>query len=117
LDALNDRTETGLKRSKAPVASQIAKIVRCPHSHGSEQRGDPMSDNSHPPLKLLLVRDDLIRYGIDKSNTTLLRWESLGRFPRRLRMAGTSVCWLSSEIDAWLAERAKERETHVYAEY
>jgi predicted DNA-binding transcriptional regulator AlpA len=66
--------------------------------------------------KLLLSRTDLKCLGIWQNNQTLLRWESRGRFPRRLRIAGTSVCWLASEIDAWLDERARERARHVYAD-
>jgi prophage regulatory protein len=66
--------------------------------------------------KVLLSRDDLQRLGIVKSNTTLLRWEMLGRFPRRLKPGGTSVCWLASEINSWLEDRAADRSKHVYAD-
>ena len=67
--------------------------------------------------KLLLTYKDLQELGIKASNTTLLRWERLGRFPRRLRLAGTTVCWLSDEIQSWLKDRADERALHVYTEY
>jgi predicted DNA-binding transcriptional regulator AlpA len=67
--------------------------------------------------KLLLTRADLRELGIPGTNTTLLRREADGRFPRRIRIAGTTVCWLASEVDVWLAERAAERDEHVYAEY
>ncbi|EAR49951.1 hypothetical protein OG2516_17478 [Oceanicola granulosus HTCC2516] len=67
--------------------------------------------------KTLATRDDLKRLGIQASNTTLLRWEARGRFPRRVRLAGTSVAWLSSELEDWLAERAAERSRTHYAEY
>jgi prophage regulatory protein len=70
----------------------------------------PLSD------KVLLSRNDLKQLGINKSNTTFLRWEKLGRFPRRLKLAGTSVCWLASEINSWLEDRAAERSRHVYAD-
>ena len=70
----------------------------------------PISD------KVLLSRDDLKRLGVDKSNTTLLRWEMLGRFPRRVKPGGTSVCWRASEIKAWLEELIAERSKHVYAD-
>jgi predicted DNA-binding transcriptional regulator AlpA len=71
-----------------------------------------------PPLQpLVYLPEDLRALGIKKSNTTLLRWEALGRFPRRLRFAGTSIGWMTSEIDAWLKERAEERARHFYAEY
>jgi predicted DNA-binding transcriptional regulator AlpA len=67
--------------------------------------------------KTLAVREDLKRLGINVSNTTLLRWEARGRFPRRIRMAGTSVAWFLSEIEEWLVARAAERARTNYAEY
>jgi len=67
--------------------------------------------------KTLATRDDLKRLGIVVCNTTLLRWEARGRFPRRIRLAGTSVAWFHSEIEDWLAERAAERAHTHYADY
>lgn len=67
--------------------------------------------------KTLAMRDDLKRLGIKVSNTTLLRWEARGRFPRRIRMAGTSVAWFVCEVDEWLVERAAERARTRYTEY
>lgn len=66
--------------------------------------------------KTLATRSDLKRLGINVSNTTLLRWEARGRFPRRIRMAGTSVAWFLSEIEDWLTERADERTRTHYAD-
>ncbi|MBO6676586.1 MAG: AlpA family phage regulatory protein [Rhizobiales bacterium] len=66
--------------------------------------------------QLVLNRADLKRLGIRVSNSSLLRWEHAGRFPLRLRMAGTSVAWLKSEVDAWLSDRATERVNHHYAD-
>ena len=70
-------------------------------------------DNS----KVLLTRSDLKALGIPVSNSSLLRWEQAGRFPRRIRMAGTSVAWLKAEIDAWFEARAEERKRHVYPDF
>ncbi|SPH20331.1 hypothetical protein ASD8599_01067 [Ascidiaceihabitans donghaensis] len=67
--------------------------------------------------KALATRADLKRLGIIVSNSTLLRWEARGRFPRRVRLAGTSVAWLLNEIEQWLAERAEERSRTHYAEF
>jgi len=67
--------------------------------------------------KTLATRNDLRCMGIKVSNATLLRWEARGRFPRRIRMAGTSVAWFMSEIEDWLAERDAERSRTHYAEY
>ncbi|MDF1735106.1 MAG: AlpA family phage regulatory protein [Minwuia sp.] len=67
--------------------------------------------------KTLATRTDLKCLGINVSNTTLLRWEARGRFPRRIRMGGTSVAWFLPEIEDWLAERASERARTHYADY
>jgi len=67
--------------------------------------------------KTLATRDDLKRMGIHVSNTSLLRWEKQGRFPRRIRMAGTTVAWFVSDLEDWFAERAAERTRTHYAEY
>lgn len=67
--------------------------------------------------KTLATRADLKRLGITVSNTTLLRWEARGRFPRRARPGGTTVAWFMSEIEDWLAERADERARTHYAEF
>src|SRR5690349_20766347 len=46
-----------------------------------------------PPIvqPLIYLPEDLRALGIKKSNTNLLRWEALKRFPRRMRLGGTSV--------------------------
>lgn len=69
-----------------------------------------------PDTPIFLTKADLERLGIFRSNTTLLRWEFAGRFPRRVRLGPTSVCWLRHEVMSWCAERAAERATHVYAD-
>lgn len=66
--------------------------------------------------QIVLNRQDLSKLGIRVSNSSLLRWEHSGRFPRRIRMAGTSVAWIKSEIDAWLEQRASERAGWHYAD-
>ena len=70
-----------------------------------------------PRQQALANRADLARLGIKVSNSTLLRWEAAGRFPRRIRMAGTSVAWLLTEVEQWVADRAEERSRHVYADF
>lgn len=71
----------------------------------------------YAPNKRLATRADLKRMGITLSNTTLLRLEARGRFPRRVRIGGTSVAWLMSELNDWLSERADERARTHYADY
>ena len=72
--------------------------------------------SSNDKERMILVREDLRSIGIGVSNSTLLRWEHAGRFPRRIRMANTRVAWLRSEIDCWLEERAAERARAHYAD-
>jgi prophage regulatory protein len=65
---------------------------------------------------LIYSRDDLKRLGIRVSNSSLLRWEATGRFPRRIRLGGTSVAWLAEEVASWLSECAAARARTVYAD-
>lgn len=60
--------------------------------------------------KLLLTRDDLPRLGLNYSNSTLLRWEREGRFPKRVRIGGHSVAWFVSEIHDFVDSLAQARE-------
>lgn len=64
-----------------------------------------------PSTKILLTRCDLARLGINLSNTTMLRLEAAGRFPKRLRLAEYSVAWLADEVFAHVAALATARET------
>ena len=66
--------------------------------------------------KLLLSRSDLKQLGVMVSNCSLLRWEAQGRFPRRIRMAGTTVAWASDEVLDWYRNRLNERTQHHYAD-
>lgn len=60
--------------------------------------------------KIVLVRNDLRRLGINISNSTMLRLEESGRFPKRIRIGAQSVAWLASEVFAHLEALANERE-------
>jgi prophage regulatory protein len=48
--------------------------------------------------------------GIPWSDMHLGRLEKRGEFPRRVRLGANTVGWLESEIDAFLAAKAAERE-------
>lgn len=76
-----------------------------------------MDNRSNYPIeKVILTRADLKALGIWQSNTTLLRHELAGRFPKRLRIGGTAVCWDRAEISAWIDARRAERAHHHYAD-
>ena len=81
-----------------------------------QEKPRPVS-RSEIPGKRLATRDDLKRYGINVSNQTLLRWEARGRFPRRVKIGGTTCAWIVSELDDWFQERAEERSSTFYADY
>jgi predicted DNA-binding transcriptional regulator AlpA len=64
----------------------------------------------------ILVRADLRSLGIDVSDTTLLRWEFGGRFPRRIKLGGTRVAWLAHEVLQWINDVSAKRATTHYAD-
>ena len=66
--------------------------------------------------KVLLCRADLQSMGIKLSNSSLLRAESRGAFPRRIRISAATVCWDRAEVAFWLEARKAERATWHYAE-
>lgn len=43
---------------------------------------------------------------LNRSKRTLQRWERLGLGPRSFRM-GKAVCYLQTDVDAWLAKLAE----------
>lgn len=60
--------------------------------------------------RLLYTRKHLIRLGINLSNSTMLRLEAAGKFPKRVRIGAHSVAWLASEIHAHIDALAALRE-------
>ena len=73
-----------------------------------------MSSSEH---QIFLSRADLKALGITVSNSSLLRWEAAGRFPRRVRLAGTTVAWPYRDVMTWCEERIAERGRFTYAEF
>jgi prophage regulatory protein len=61
---------------------------------------------------IIYDRSDLRRRGIKLSNSTLLRLESAGRFPKRVRVGDHSVAWIATEIDGHIAHLAQAREVN-----
>lgn len=66
--------------------------------------------------KILLSRTDLKNLGIFQSNSSLIRAEIRGTFPKRLRLSSGLVCWVRSEIHDWIEARKAERDEHVYSD-
>ena len=57
----------------------------------------------------IITKPLLPEKGITYCNYYLLRLESEGRFPKRIRLSERKVGWYEHEIDAWIAARAAER--------
>jgi len=66
--------------------------------------------------KILLSRDDLKELGIWQSNSTLIRLEQAGRFPKRIRLSGACVCWDRDEVLGFIEARKAERASWSYAD-
>ena len=69
-----------------------------------------------PQPTVLLSRSDLKNLGIKLSNSSLLRAEARGAFPRRLRLSPATVCWDRTEVAEWLECRKAERADWHYAD-
>lgn len=62
------------------------------------------------PQEDRFMREPEVRRLTGLSRTTRWRMERRGNFPHRRSLSANAVGWLSSEIQAWMAERAM---THV----
>jgi predicted DNA-binding transcriptional regulator AlpA len=60
--------------------------------------------------KIVINREDLNRLGIAMSNSTLIRLEAKGQFPKRIRFGAHSVAWIAEEVHAHIASLAAARE-------
>jgi predicted DNA-binding transcriptional regulator AlpA len=59
--------------------------------------------------RVLYTRVDLRRLGIRISNSTLLRLEAAGKWPKRVHIGDHSVAWLRDEVDAHISALADQR--------
>jgi predicted DNA-binding transcriptional regulator AlpA len=59
--------------------------------------------------RLLLSRADLKKLGVTYSNAHLLRLETSGRFPARIRLSAGRVVWLYCEVLTLIEQRAAAR--------
>ena len=58
----------------------------------------------------LFDRGDLQRRGIKLANSTLLRLEAAGAFPKRVRIGGQKVAWIAQEVEEYVHALADARE-------
>ncbi len=61
-------------------------------------------------MKVLSYKDLGPRKGICWTRQHIDREEKEGRFPQRVRLGGNTIAWVDEELDAWLAQRAAERQ-------
>ena len=66
--------------------------------------------NRDKPNKRLIGLDEVIDK-VPVTRQTLFNWERNGKFPKRISLNGDSsrVCWLESEVDEWIDQRAAAR--------
>ncbi len=60
-------------------------------------------------FKERVIRKPELLAMVGLSDPTIWRLEKAGKFPRRLRLGGSSCGWLESEIIKWLESKAAER--------
>ncbi len=66
-----------------------------------------MENNKHKIN--LLTRADLLRRGINYSNTNLIEMEKLGLFPKRIMISAQRVAWLEHEVDSFIDDLISKR--------
>jgi hypothetical protein len=59
---------------------------------------------------------DLKARGIVSNRVTLHRWTLQHGFPRHVQLGPNSVAWIRGEIEAWLENRAAERDVKFIAD-
>jgi prophage regulatory protein len=56
-----------------------------------------------------IIRKPELFNKIGLSDASVWRMEKKGTFPKRISLGGNSCGWLSTEIEAWLADKALNR--------
>ena len=59
---------------------------------------------------MCILREKQVTEITKLSRMTIWRMEKRGDFPARFRISKNAVGWLQSEIDAWLEEKAAQRQ-------
>ncbi len=62
------------------------------------------------PAQSIIVRPNDITAIIGLSRRQADRLEAAGAFPRKVRLGENSAGWLMTEVSAWVAQRAAERD-------
>jgi prophage regulatory protein len=60
--------------------------------------------NQHQATPRFIRLDEVAsRLGLGKS--TVLSWESLGKFPKAVRLSPTARVWLETDVNTWMVEQ------------
>ncbi|SEJ66248.1 transcriptional regulator, AlpA family [Pseudomonas linyingensis] len=59
-------------------------------------------------MKFLRLNDVQALTGLGRS--TIYKYVKLGIFPDAVKLGGSISAWVESEVQAWMAERIKERD-------
>lgn len=62
-----------------------------------------------------ILREPEVNKRLPRSRAQRWRDERAGNHPKRLKIGANAVGWLESEIDAWIAAKAAERDNSVAA--
>ena len=57
-----------------------------------------------------IVRKSELFSKLKLSDATIWRLEKAGKFPKRIKLGGNSVGWLSSEVETWLSKKSAARD-------
>ena len=63
------------------------------------------------PRRILRLKAVLAKVGL--GHDSVYRLGALGRFPKPIKLGSVASGWFEDEIDAWLAERAAERDAQI----
>lgn len=63
-------------------------------------------------IPLLLRYEDLQKF-FKVSRSSLARWEAKSKFPKRIYIGRNSIRWRSDEVQKWLEERSKTRDSSL----
>lgn len=85
-------------------------------NHEVTDQPEPSPSYSNPN-KVFLTRKDLRDLGITVSPSTLIRWQNAGRFPKAVRLGGSSLAWPRDQVMQWCSDRIKEAEDFQYADF
>lgn len=61
----------------------------------------PSASNQYTP-KLIRIDEVRSRTGLGKS--TILAWESVGKFPKAVRLSKTLRLWLEADVNDWISQ-------------